>query len=177
MFLKLGIVGRALGLQGSFFVSSRDEAISDNVKAVKIGRTLDTARDAEVVSRGWQQKRPFMKCSLAGDRTAAELLIGMIIWVDESTVQVDNSKEFLLKDLVGRVVIDSDGCGVGVVEDVFQMPASINILVVNDQQTADVDIPMIKDYVNMDFKRGEKELRLVVPVSTFEEVWNPRVKK
>ena len=177
MLLKLGIIGRALGLQGSFFVSGRDEAIPDTVKVVKIGRTLETARDAEVISRGWQQKRPVMKCSLAGDRTAAELLTGMSIWVDESTVHVDNSKEYLLKDLIGRVVIDSDGSGVGVVEDVFQMPASINIVVVKDDQSADIDIPMIKDYVDMDFKRGGKELRLVVPVSTFEDVWNSRIKK
>jgi ribosomal 30S subunit maturation factor RimM len=177
MLLKLGIIGRALGLQGSFFVSGRDEAIPDSVKVVKIGRTIETARDADVISRGWQQKRPVMKCSLAADRTAVELLTGMSVWVDESTVHVDNSSEYLLKDLIGRAVSDSDGSHVGTIEDVLQMPASINIVVVKDDNSADVDIPMITDYVDMDFKRGEKELRLVVPVSTFEDVWNSRIKK
>ena len=177
MLLKLGIIGRALGLQGSFFVSARDEAIPDTVKVVKIGRTLETARDAEVLSRGWQQKRPFLKCSLASDRTAAEQLTGMTIWVDDSAVHVDNSREYLLTDLIGRVVTDSDGSRLVMIEDVLQMPASINIVVVNADKTADVDIPMIKDYVDMDFKRGEKELRLVVPASTFEDVWTSRIKK
>ena len=112
MLLKLGIVGRALGLQGFFFVSGRDD-----------------------------------------------------------------SKEFLLKDLMGRRVIDSDGVIVGDVEDVVPMPASINIVVAKLDKSADVDIPMISDYIDMSFQRGGKELKLVVPASTFEEIWNPRIKK
>jgi ribosomal 30S subunit maturation factor RimM len=177
MLLKLGIVGRALGLQGFFFVSGRDEPIAPSIVAIKIGRTLDTARDAKVVTCGWQTNRPTIKCSLAGDRTAAELLTGMTIWAEETHVHVDDSKEFLLNDLIGRKVIDSDGMAVGVVEDVIKMPASINIVVVNLTQSADVDIPMISDYVDMSFQRGDKELKLAVPISTFEEIWNPRVKK
>lgn len=177
MFLKLGIVGRALGLQGSFYVSGRDEPIADSVKAVKIGRTLETARNADILSTGWQKDRPTIKCSLAADRTAAELLTGMTIWVEESQIQIDNSKEFLLKDLEGRTVIDCDGVVVGTIEEVVKMPASINIVVVKTDLSADVDIPMIADYVDMDFERGSRELKLVVPVSTFVEIWNSRIKK
>lgn len=177
MLLKLGIVGRALGLQGSFYVSARDEAIAATVKTVKIGRTLESARDAEITSRGWQQNRPTLKCSLAHDRTTAELLTGMTIWVEDSQVKVDDSKEFLLKDLIGRKVIDSDGSEIGLIEDVIKMPASINIVLVKSDGSADVDIPMISDYVDMKFGRGDKELKLMVPISTFDEIWNSRVKK
>jgi ribosomal 30S subunit maturation factor RimM len=177
MFLKLGIVGRALGLQGSFYVSGRDEPIPDTVISVKIGRTLQTAREGQIISRGWQQGRPNIKCSLAGDRTASELLTGMTIWVDESQIKLDNSKEFLLKDLQGRTVIDSDGIVLGTVDNVIKMPASINIIVLKPDESADVDIPMISDYVDMNFDRGGSELKLMVPGDTFDEIWNARVKK
>ena len=109
MFLKLGTVGRALGLQGSFYISGRDEPIPSAVTIIKIGNSLDTAKEAKIISLTWQQERPVIKCSLAIDRTAAELLRGMSIWAEASTIKVDDSKEFLLKDLIGRSVIDVDG--------------------------------------------------------------------
>jgi ribosomal 30S subunit maturation factor RimM len=174
MFLKLGIVGRALGLQGSFYVSGRDEAIPDSVKTIRIGVQADIGHEAAVTQRGWQNQRPFLKCSLAADRTAAERLIGQAIWVEESQVQVDDGREFLLRDLIGRTVMDVDGIMVGTIEDVVRMPASVNLTVVNAAQTADVDIPMIADYVDMSFVRGGSELKLAVPASAFEEIWNPR---
>ena len=177
MFLKLGIVGRALGLQGSFYVSGRDEPIPETVKTIKIGLRLEIARDAEIISVGWQKGRATIKCNIAHDRTAAELLTGMSVWTSEAQVKVENEKEFLLSDLIGRTVFDSDGVKLGVVEDVVRMPASTNIVVVNGDLSADVDIPVISDYVDMRFKRGDTAINLVVPLSTFEEIWNSRNKK
>jgi len=174
MFLKLGIVGRALGLQGSFYVSGRDEVIPDTVKTIRIGAHADSGREASVIQRGWQNKRPFLKCSLAEDRTTAERLIGQPIWVEENQVQVDDRHEFLLRDLVGRTVIDGDGVAMGTIEDVVRMPASVNLTVMNPTKSADVDIPMIADYVDMSFTRGGTELRLTVSSSAFDEIWNSK---
>lgn len=177
MFLKLGTVGRALGLQGSFYISGRDEAIPNSVVVIKIGTTLETARDAKIISMAWQHDRPVIKCSLAGDRTSAELLRGMSIWVEDVKIAIDDSKEFLLKDLFGRKVIDVNGVMIGTVHDVIRMPASVNIVVLRPDSSADVDIPMISTYVDMKFERGSDVLRLTVPVDTFDEIWNPRPKK
>lgn len=177
MFLKLGIVGRALGLQGSFYVSGRDEAIPLTIKVIKIGRTAESARDAEVISRGIQKGRPFLKCSLASDRTAAESLTGLPIWISADQIKVDETKEFLLKDLEGRSVLDVDGKLMGSVVEVVKMPASINIVVLKPDGSADLDIPMISTYVNMSFDHGGADLHLVVPMSTFDEIWNERTKK
>jgi hypothetical protein len=57
------------------------------------------------------------------------------------------------------------------------MPASINIIVLKPDESAEVDIPMISDYVDMNFDRGGSELKLMVPGDTFDEIWNARVKK
>jgi ribosomal 30S subunit maturation factor RimM len=177
MFLKIGIVGRALGLQGSFYVSGRDEKIPAGIKKIYVGSEPETAKVAEVISSGWQNGRPFLKCSLADNRTSAELITGQVIWLDASSVEVDDSKEYLISDLKGRLVIDCDGVEVGVVEDVMMLPASNNLIVFNLKRNADVDVPMISQYVDMNFQRGGKDLKLLVTADVFDEIWNARDKK
>lgn len=177
MFLKLGTVGRALGLQGSFYVSGRDEPIPNTIKSIRIGNAVETARTAEIISLSWQHDRPLMKCSLAQDRTSAEVLRGMSIWVEADQVTIDDSKEFFLKDLIGRSLYDSEGLLMGTVNDVVILPASINLIIVSTDNQRDVEIPVIADYVDMQFQRNDSTLRLVVPASTFEEIWNQRRKK
>jgi 16S rRNA processing protein RimM len=177
MFLKIGIVGRALGLQGSFYISGRDEPIPSSITWIKIGKSLETAREAEVLKTAWQKNRASIKCSLANDRTAAELLQGMSIWVEASQIKVTENHEFLLIDLVGRDVIDVEGRLVGLVESVLKQPASINMLVVNNDRSADVEIPMIADYVDMSFRRGENVIYLKVDQGVFSDIWNLRGKK
>jgi len=177
MFLKIGIVGRALGLQGSFYVSGRDEVIPSSIRRIKVGKTLETAREAEILKSVWQSGRAAIVCSLAADRTAAELLQGMSIWVEASQIKVTEETEFLLIDLIGRDVIDVNGSLVGRVEDVLKQPASINMLVVNQDKKADLEIPVIADYVDMGFRRGERLINLKVDKSVFDEIWNTRGKK
>ncbi len=176
MLLKIGIVGRALGLQGSFYVSGRDEPMPESLKIVQIGRTVDTAKDAKILKSFVQNGRPVILCDLASDRSSAELLTGMSIWAESHLISVQDDKEFLLSDLKGRKVFDADGVLLGIVEDVIKMPASVNIIVVNPSGSSDLEIPVISDYVDMSFKRGENSLCLNVPGAVFEEIWNSRVK-
>lgn len=177
MFLKIGIVGRALGLQGSFYVSGRDEPIPSSIKTVKIGRHLDSAQAAELLKTTWQGGRVAILCSLASDRTSADLLKGMTIWAESSQINVADDKEYLLVDLKGRKVLDVDGECLGLVDDVVKLPASINLIVLNPDKTADVEIPMINDYVDMGFTRGETMIKLRVKRELFDDIWNMRGKK
>lgn len=177
MFLKIGIVGRALGLQGSFYVSGRDEAIPTSIKHIKIGKNLGTAREAEVLKSSWQSGRSAILCSLASDRTAAESLQGLSIWAHASQVHIVEDSEFLLIDLIGRDVLDVNGSMVGRVEDVLKQPASINMVVVNLDESADIEIPVISDYVDMSFRRGERLISLKVHKEVFDDIWNPRKTK
>ena len=166
-----------MGLQGSFYVSGRDERLPAHIKKILIGASPDKARTAEVISTGWQNNRPFLKCSLAGDRTSAELLTGQAVWASADDISVNDESEYLLSDLRGRVVLDCDGVTLGVIEDIVALPASNNLVVFDAVRNADVDIPMISDYVDMSFQRGGKELRLVVARDVFDEIWNSRDKR
>ncbi len=176
-WIKLGVVGRAHGLRGSFFVSGRDEPLPDTLKKLIIGPTPETGVVATIEQCQWQNGRSIIKCDIATDRTSAEKWTGKQIWCDASAVVVDEETEYLVSDLKGRVVVDSDGKEFGVVDDVAVMPASVNLIVVNADASADVEVPMIATYVDMSFIRGEKTLALAVPGDTFADVWNPKVKK
>lgn len=176
MFLKIGIVGRALGLQGSFYVYGRDEALPGSIRSIKIGATLEVAQEAQIVKTAWQNGRASVICSLATNRTEAELLKGMNIWVHESQIHLINDREYLLIDLIGRQVIDVEGAVIGRVEVVLKQPASFNMLIVNQDQTADVEIPLIGDYVDMSFRRGDGVIKLTVNKDVFADIWNPRSK-
>lgn len=174
-WLKLGIVGRAHGLKGSFFVSGRDEEVAESVRTIRIGVDATTAKDLKIEQRFWQSGRPALKCEGISDRTTAETLTGQSVWVEAAQIHVDESKEYLLSDLKERRVVDSNGVPVGVVEEVYVSPSGgVNIIVLDEKKNADIEIPMVETYINMNFKRGEAVLHLVVPVDTFEEIWNER---
>ena len=173
-WLKIGVVGRAHGLQGSFFVSSRDEAIPDSIKSIRIGKDISTAREFKVTQRTWQNNRPTLRCDGIVDRTAAEKLCGASVWAEESAVPVADAEEYLWSDVRGRTVIGSDDVVIGVIEDVYQPAQSVNLVIVSPDGKRDVEIPMTRDYIDMSFVRGGHELRLMVPANTFEEVWNVR---
>lgn len=175
-WLKLGVVGRAHGLRGSFFVSGRDEAIPSYLKKIIIGPSPETGKSAVIEQATWQNGRAAIKCDIAGDRTEAEKWTGQTVWCEAGAIKVDDQSEYLVSDLKGRTVVDSDGVTIGLIEDVAVMPASINLIVINDDQSADVEIPMIAHYVDMNFVRGAKELRLIVTAETFAEIWNPKAK-
>jgi 16S rRNA processing protein RimM len=176
-WLKLGVVGRAHGLRGSFFVSGRDEPIPAHIKKIWIGDLADQSVAVTIEQIQWQSGRPVLKCDIASDRTAAEKWIGKSLWLPVDEIRVDDANEYLLMDLKGRTVLDSANAIVGTVDDVFVLPASINLIVLNADGSGDVEIPMIATYVDMGFMRGGSEIRLVVLKDTFEEVWNPRIQK
>lgn len=176
-WLKLGVVGRAHGLRGSFFISGRDEPFPPTLKSIVIGRSPEAGKTAIIEQVNWQNGRVALKCDIASDRTAAEAWTGQDVWCEASAIAVDEASEYLVSDLKGRTVIDSAGTAVGTIDDIAIMPASLNLIVANPDKSADVEIPMITTYVDMGFSRSSKELRLTVLADTFADVWNPRNSK
>lgn len=178
-WLKIGRVGRAHGLRGDFFVSGRDEPIPKSYGKLLIGDVPESARPTTIEKLGWLNERPVLKCSLASDRTAAEQLSGQPIWVAASAVQVDNAKEYLWSDLEGRQVNDARGVCLGRVRSVYNAGAG-DVIEIEDQVGRLLDVPMIAQYFDMSFTRGESELTLVVTADFFNELWQdvrpPKVK-
>jgi 16S rRNA processing protein RimM len=122
-------VGRAHGLDGSFYVDHVSEPLEPGTEVTVGGRAARVERRAGI------DDRPIVRLSGIGDRNAAEALRGERILVDGGELSED---EYLTADLVGCEVP-----GLGVVRRVVAAP-SCDLLEVGDER---VLVPLIADAV------------------------------
>jgi 16S rRNA processing protein RimM len=123
------LVGRAHGLDGSFYVEHVSEPLEPGAEVVVAGRS------ARVERRAGTEDRPILRLSGVEDRNAAEALRGEALLVDGGELA---EGEFLTADLVGCEVP-----GLGSVRRVIQAP-SCDLLEVGDDA---VLVPLISDAV------------------------------
>lgn len=124
-----GRVGRAHGLDGSFYVDHVSEPLEPGTEVSVGGHT------ARVERRAGTADRPIVRVSGIEDRTAAESVRGEHILVDGGELM---EGEYLTADLVGCEVP-----GLGVVRRVVSAP-SCDLLEVGDDA---VLVPFISDAV------------------------------
>jgi 16S rRNA processing protein RimM len=134
-----GRVGRAHGLDGSFYVEQVSEPLPEGTEVTVGGRS------ARVDRRAGTDERPIVRLSGVGDRTAAEALRGERILVDGGDL---GEGEYLTSDLVGCEVP-----GLGPVRRVIAGP-SCDVLEVGD---GGVLVPFISDAIT----RVDTEARVI----------------
>jgi 16S rRNA processing protein RimM len=134
-----GLVGRAHGLDGSFYVDHVNEPLDPGTEVTVDGRT------ARVERKAGTDVRPIVRLSGVGDRSGAEALRGQRILVPAGELE---EGEFLTADLVGCEVP-----GLGVVKRVVAAP-SCDLLEVGD---GGVIVPFISDAV----KRVDTDARVI----------------
>jgi 16S rRNA processing protein RimM len=127
--ITAGRVGRAHGLDGSFYVDHVSEPLESGAEVVVAGR------GARVERRAGTEDRPIVRLSGVADRNAAEALRGEAILIDGGELA---EGEFLSADLVGCEVP-----GLGPVRRVIPAP-SCDLLEVGDDA---VLVPLISDAV------------------------------
>jgi 16S rRNA processing protein RimM len=124
-----GRVGRAHGLDGSFYVEQITEPLIPGTEVTVAGRSVRVER------RAGTEQRPLVHLSGVDDRNAAEALRGERILVDGGDL---GEGEYLTADLVGCHVP-----GVGEVRRVIAGP-SCDVLEVGDDA---VLVPFISDAI------------------------------
>jgi 16S rRNA processing protein RimM len=137
--ISAGSVGRAHGLDGSFYVDHVAEPLDTGTEVTVAGRT------AKVERRAGTDDRPIVRLSGVTDRTAAEALRGERILVDGGEL---SEGEYLKADLVGCEVP-----GIGVVRRVIAAP-TCDLLEVGEEG---VLVPLISDAV----RRVDTEARVI----------------
>jgi len=169
-WLQLGIVGRAHGLRGFFYIAGRDKRpLDDDYDEVVLGATPESGKPFKVAAIRHQANGCLLACDGIENREAHAKILGLPIWVRRAEVTVDAEAEYLWQDLVGKTVVDSEGQRVGQIEQVQNHGAS-DIVEVSDG-TRRLDLALIEEYFVMDFKASDEELHLIVPVSTFADFW------
>lgn len=134
-----GRVGKAHGLDGSFYVDHVTEPLPAGADVTVAGR------GARIERRAGTDDRPILRLTGVADRNAAEALRGEPILVDGGNLAED---EYLIADLVGCVVP-----GLGEVRRVIAAP-SCDLLEVGD---SGVLVPLISDAV----KRVDTAARVI----------------
>ncbi|MBC7660612.1 MAG: 16S rRNA processing protein RimM [Chitinophagaceae bacterium] len=169
-WIQLGIVGKAHGLNGAFFVSQRDEEIPDGLKTLRIGPSVETAKTFTIKSSRWQNDRPVMLCSEIASREAAEAICHQPIWADRDDMEIDEEEEYFWSDIVGKEVKDSQGTFFGTISEVANYGAS-DIVLIEDGKGRTVEVPFVEFYFDMGFDLDGTEIRLIVLSEVFDDTW------
>jgi len=169
-WVKLGIVGKGHGLNGTFFISGRDQTIPPKVKTLLVGNKLETARSLTVVNCRMQSGRPVLDCLEVQNRNDVDFLKGQIVWCPRHEIEVQDQNEYIWADLEGRSVVDSQGEMVGKIVEIQNFGAS-DIVEIDHTDRGRLSLPFVSLYFDMDFTGDQEQIRLLVPLDTFDEVW------
>ncbi len=148
--LPAGRVGRAHGLDGSFYVTGpRPRLLTVGTRVTVVGRSI------EIVRRAGTDRRPIVRLEGVGDREAADALRGMALTVEETEAPALGEGEWWAHELEGCTVVDG-GSLIGTVQRMIELP-SCEALEVRREMTgsqttgsrppAPLIVPMVKDAI------------------------------
>jgi 16S rRNA processing protein RimM len=139
--LPVGRVGRAHGLDGSFYVT-RPQA-----RLLTLGTVLTVAESAAaIVRRAGTEQRPIVRLEGIDSREAVELLRGQELTVAQSAAPALAEGEWWAHELEGCTVLDGEQL-VGTVSRLLVLPSCEALEVRPAQGGEPVIVPMVKDAV------------------------------
>jgi 16S rRNA processing protein RimM len=138
--LSAGRVGRAHGLDGSFFVTWPRPALLVLGAALRIGD-----REHAIVRRAGTDAKPIVRLEGIDSREAVEAVRGADLLVARAAAPPLEADEYWPEDLEGCLVADGDR-EVGVVTRLIGYP-SVDVLEVERPDGGDLLVPMVRDAI------------------------------
>jgi len=138
---------RPYGLKGQVCVKPITDFIErfKRLKRVYIGDNPIEVEEHFVVSSFFRDKDVILKFKDVNDRTTAESFSGKFIYIPEEELVKLPEDSFYVHDLIGLKVFDTNGNKIGVITDVWLLPA--NDVYVVESKGKEILIPAIKDVV------------------------------
>ncbi len=138
--LEAGRVGRAHGLDGSFYITgARPRLLAEGGEVTVAGSVHRILRLAGV------EQRPIVRLDGVDDRTAAEALRGQPLTVAQAQAPVLGEGEWWAHELEGCVVCDGERL-LGTVSRLLELP-SCEVLEVQREDGRQLLVPMVRDAV------------------------------
>jgi 16S rRNA processing protein RimM len=138
--LPAGRVGRAHGLDGSFYVTeSRPRLLVVGTRVTVAGQTRTIVRHAGV------QRKPIVRLEGIADRDAARALHGQTLMVAAGQEPTLAEGEWWAHQLEGCMVFDGE-LSVGTVSTLLELP-SCEVLEVLREDGRELLVPMVKDAI------------------------------
>lgn len=139
--LPAGRVGRAHGLDGSFYVT-RPQA-----RLLNVGVAVTLAgRSTTIVRRAGTEQRPIVRLEGIEDRLAAEALRGSEIVVDDADAPVLGEGEWWAHELEGCAVVGGDAL-LGTVSRLLELPSCEALEVDAADGGEPLLVPMVADAI------------------------------
>jgi 16S rRNA processing protein RimM len=152
--LSVGRVGRAHGLDGSFYVTQPRTRLLEGLQSL-----LVNGRETAIVRRAGTDARPIFRLAGVDTREAVDALRGTDLWVRRTDAPPLGEDEWYAEDLVGCRVTDGDR-EVGVVGKLLPYP-SCELLEVERDAAPALLVPLISDAVrtvDLDARRIDVDL-------------------
>ena len=152
--LDAGRVGRAHGLDGSFYVTgARPRLLAEGGEVTVAGSVRRILRRAGV------EQRPIVRLDGVADRTAAEALRGQALTVAQAQAPALGEGEWWAHELEGCAVCDGEQ-PVGTVSGLLELP-SCEVLEVRREDGRELLVPMVRDAVReVDVAAGRIDVSL-----------------
>ncbi len=136
-----GRVGRAHGLDGSFYVTGP----VPRLLVLGASITVD-GRDAEIVRRAGTDRHPIVRLRGITDRSSVEALRGAALTVAQTQAPQLGEGEWWAHELAGCVV-RAGARRLGVVERMLELPSCEVLEVQPDEGGAPLLVPMVRDAI------------------------------
>ena len=161
--VNIGKIGSSVGLRGEVRVTLYAED-SGNLKEGKVLllKLADKTLEAKCKGVRRQKDRPVISLDGIGDRTAADELRGMEIFIREDQLEELPAGEHYVRDIIGYKVIDLAGRGeIGQLNDVIQNTAQ-SVLDVKSPEGKQILIPAVDAFLKrIDDENGVIEVELI----------------
>ena len=167
--LQAGRVGRAHGLDGSFYVTS------PRPRLLLLGTSVSVAgRSATIVRRAGTDQRPIVRLDGVEDREGADALRGEALTVDRLEAPALGEDEWWSHELEGCAVVDGERL-IGTVSRMIELPTcealEVRREMTGSQSTgshppAPLVVPMVKDAIR---RMAVSERRIEVDMSFLGE--------
>ncbi|HEY4612122.1 MAG TPA: ribosome maturation factor RimM [Bacteroidota bacterium] len=156
--IAIGQIAKSNGVRGAVGVRllTDDAKRFAKLKAVWVGRAEDTLKRFAVESVRVQRSGVVLKLQQVDDRTAADELREQFVFVEESDAVVPKKGSYFIHDIIGMDVETEEGEAVGVVKDVWRLPANdVWVVQRNGKETL---VPAVKEFI----RRVDAEQRKIV---------------
>jgi 16S rRNA processing protein RimM len=139
--LQAGRVGRAHGLDGSFYVTA------PRPRLLTLGTSVTVAgRRAAIVRRAGTEQRPIVRLEGVDDRAGADALRGMALTVQELEAPALAEGEWWAHELEGCTVVDGEQL-LGTVSRLIELPSCEALEVRREQGGEPLLVPLVKDAI------------------------------
>jgi len=147
--LAVGKIVKAFGVRGECIASPMTDSTTRfrRLKSVFVGRDAESATECRIATIAIEQRGVRIGFEGILDRTAAEGMVGQLLFVDSSQRVKLPKGRYFVHDIIGMRVVDEVRGPVGALVDVLKLPAH-DVYVV-EHEGRQFMIPAVKEFVRV----------------------------